>query len=807
MCRHLTNGIMMYLVRSFPVSVARVSVLSYVGGKIRLGGQNSLVAPAPHWAARVVRRPPTTAVLALPVTRQNKSEKSCGRRESQTPNRKRKVGHDHRNFLYPLPVIAWGDVTGLYPTTNKVRPRAPGWRHFRSFTPWGTRFTLPVVSRVVSRLRSIFNFQYMSPLRADGLLTCPVLVRHAVVFLPRHKCRVVLIGAVRLWRYPQTHIAFFGVLVALFPYGETVLILDCSTISPGSLTSRSTGRTPANTGSASLDTVLYAFSTTLRHQESLLGTIRSNQLKYGTFGKRPSVTHAGLVTATLQQSGVVSLPGRFLDDFQVLVWRDCLARRLLRVDTGYSVFTAKCALFEAFSFGITLIGEWRPISLACAVGVGETTGCFASLCLPTPWSLSILSYSMVPRCSDLICGSERVLDGEAKHFHCALLRQGDLLAAPRIVYQQAHSYTTSRLDSYMYLPRATGHSRLRLSPGQQARFLRSASFFFFLSLPPPPGKLNNRQTPKMATLPRPVVIRSQPETIPRNSSSTSQQNGDTGQQHDVTLQRLAAYVPGGRPICRALRSQLSSDDYHYIKISQTTSHGLSASIEDAQGQFIPEERWKQGSAGAIRAMQPRPRGAPSPLSARDFKRRPYHFIGGMSAAKFRAGAYNSFACFRPMYYETQQCEEAIFSYRANPVPYPFVALVQQAVPISLSSPTVHSHAFSPVAAFTVVRSCSLPTVPEALLKLCFQDTPPPRDMNNHFYYMTESYITQVNTTNDAAFLFYHLQLRGDTVALAASLLASHQGDPGSISGRVTPDFRTWESCRTMPLVGGGGFSR
>ncbi|KAJ8881111.1 hypothetical protein PR048_017584 [Dryococelus australis] len=32
-----------------------------------------------------------------------------------------------------------------------------------------------------------------------------------------------------------------------------------------------------------------------------------------------------------------------------------------------------------------------------------------------------------------------------------------------------------------------------------------------------------------------------------------------------------------------------------------------------------------------------------------------------------------------------------------------------------------------------------------------------------------------------------------------------KNDPGSIHGRVTPDFRTWESCRTMPLV--GGFSR
>ncbi|KAJ8874477.1 hypothetical protein PR048_025337 [Dryococelus australis] len=35
-----------------------------------------------------------------------------------------------------------------------------------------------------------------------------------------------------------------------------------------------------------------------------------------------------------------------------------------------------------------------------------------------------------------------------------------------------------------------------------------------------------------------------------------------------------------------------------------------------------------------------------------------------------------------------------------------------------------------------------------------------------------------------------------------SLLASHQGDPGSIPGWVTPDFHLWESSRTMPLVGG-----
>ncbi|KAJ8872641.1 hypothetical protein PR048_026249 [Dryococelus australis] len=37
------------------------------------------------------------------------------------------------------------------------------------------------------------------------------------------------------------------------------------------------------------------------------------------------------------------------------------------------------------------------------------------------------------------------------------------------------------------------------------------------------------------------------------------------------------------------------------------------------------------------------------------------------------------------------------------------------------------------------------------------------------------------------------------------MLVSHHGEPGSNPGRVTPDFRKWESCRTMLSV--GGFSR
>ncbi|KAJ8882326.1 hypothetical protein PR048_014128 [Dryococelus australis] len=39
------------------------------------------------------------------------------------------------------------------------------------------------------------------------------------------------------------------------------------------------------------------------------------------------------------------------------------------------------------------------------------------------------------------------------------------------------------------------------------------------------------------------------------------------------------------------------------------------------------------------------------------------------------------------------------------------------------------------------------------------------------------------------------------LALSA-LLASHQGEPGSIPGRFTLNFCKWESCRTMLMVGG-----
>ncbi|KAJ8889651.1 hypothetical protein PR048_009151 [Dryococelus australis] len=45
-------------------------------------------------------------------------------------------------------------------------------------------------------------------------------------------------------------------------------------------------------------------------------------------------------------------------------------------------------------------------------------------------------------------------------------------------------------------------------------------------------------------------------------------------------------------------------------------------------------------------------------------------------------------------------------------------------------------------------------------------------------------------------------LNGVPAGNRTQLLALHQGEPGSIPGRLTADYRRLESCRTMPLVGG-----
>ncbi|KAJ8881089.1 hypothetical protein PR048_017562 [Dryococelus australis] len=47
-----------------------------------------------------------------------------------------------------------------------------------------------------------------------------------------------------------------------------------------------------------------------------------------------------------------------------------------------------------------------------------------------------------------------------------------------------------------------------------------------------------------------------------------------------------------------------------------------------------------------------------------------------------------------------------------------------------------------------------------------------------------------------------LTLFGATVAERLACSPPNKGDPGSILGRVTPDFGMWEFCRALPLVGG-----
>ncbi|KAJ8877245.1 hypothetical protein PR048_021699 [Dryococelus australis] len=70
----------------------------------------------------------------------------------------------------------------------------------------------------------------------------------------------------------------------------------------------------------------------------------------------------------------------------------------------------------------------------------------------------------------------------------------------------------------------------------------------------------------------------------------------------------------------------------------------------------------------------------------------------------------------------------------------------------------------------------------------------------------EGYFTQAVLTRwTAEWRLMSQRCEGSLIAVAERLacsLASHQGDTGSIPGRVTPDFRMWESCWTMPLVGG-----
>ncbi|KAJ8875566.1 hypothetical protein PR048_023462 [Dryococelus australis] len=68
------------------------------------------------------------------------------------------------------------------------------------------------------------------------------------------------------------------------------------------------------------------------------------------------------------------------------------------------------------------------------------------------------------------------------------------------------------------------------------------------------------------------------------------------------------------------------------------------------------------------------------------------------------------------------------------------------------------------------------------------------DLQKGFAYFTMTQSSSGKTLNSA-----NLDL---ALERNVSLLSSHQGDPGSTPGWITADFRMWESCWTMLLVGG-----
>ncbi|KAJ8868284.1 hypothetical protein PR048_029800 [Dryococelus australis] len=61
---------------------------------------------------------------------------------------------------------------------------------------------------------------------------------------------------------------------------------------------------------------------------------------------------------------------------------------------------------------------------------------------------------------------------------------------------------------------------------------------------------------------------------------------------------------------------------------------------------------------------------------------------------------------------------------------------------------------------------------------------------------------QVSTLEITAYSSKYSLFCGGHGGPVVSSLSSNQGDPASIPGRATPDFRTWDSCLTMPFVGG-----
>ncbi|KAJ8890310.1 hypothetical protein PR048_009818 [Dryococelus australis] len=94
----------------------------------------------------------------------------------------------------------------------------------------------------------------------------------------------------------------------------------------------------------------------------------------------------------------------------------------------------------------------------------------------------------------------------------------------------------------------------------------------------------------------------------------------------------------------------------------------------------------------------------------------------------------------------------------------------------------------------------------ASLPRCIQRRP--RNLIEHFGALGTTQITSTPSPNLRSSLSLappNIFLMGGRGGVVVELLASLQGEPGSIPCGATPEFRMWESCRTMSLV--GGFSR
>ncbi|KAJ8891516.1 hypothetical protein PR048_004044 [Dryococelus australis] len=105
------------------------------------------------------------------------------------------------------------------------------------------------------------------------------------------------------------------------------------------------------------------------------------------------------------------------------------------------------------------------------------------------------------------------------------------------------------------------------------------------------------------------------------------------------------------------------------------------------------------------------------------------------------------------------------------------------------------------------QCCHSPTKPRAVLLLAHQTVgsvatrPPNRAQCCHSSTKPRAVLSLAHQTARSVAIRPPNALKGKIIYL----LASHQGDQGSIPGWLTPDFHMWESCRTMASV--GGFSR